>query len=108
MVMPPGHAETLRVRHTLSRRERWIIGGVLGTVAVIVVALAISIGTAGPSSSHGCIHATIPGAVGAVQINQCGTLARQTCSTAYSGAYAPGAAQTIATECRKAGLPVSR
>jgi hypothetical protein len=109
LILPPGHAEALRGRRGLSRRERWMIGGVLATVAAVAVALAISLGTAGPSSAHGCIHATIPGVVGAVPVNECGAAARSTCSTVHArGAYAPGAARTIAAECRKAGLPVSR
>ena len=41
-----------------------MIGGALATVAVVAIVLAISIGTAGKSSAHGCIYATIPGAVG--------------------------------------------
>ena len=86
-----------------------MIGGVLLTVAAVAIALAVSLGTAGRSSAHGCIYATIPGVVGAVQINECGANARSTCSTVNApGAYAPGAARTIAAQCRKAGLPVSR
>jgi hypothetical protein len=109
MAMPAGHAQTLQVRRGLSRRERWMIGGVLATVAAVAVALAISFATAGPSSARGCIHATIPGVVGAVQVNQCGAAARSICGAVYApGAYAPGAARTLAGECRKAGLPVTR
>jgi hypothetical protein len=109
MIMPTGHAEAAGVRRRLSRREKWMIGGVLGVVAAVAVALAISLGTAGQASGHGCIRATIPGVVGAVQVNECGAAARSTCSQVNApGAYAPGAARTIAAECRKAGLAVSR
>jgi hypothetical protein len=109
MVLPPGHAQALRARRSLSRREKWIIGGVLGAVAAIVVALGVSIGSSGPSSSNGCIYATIPGVVGAVQVHECGAQAHSTCNSVFApGAYAPGAARTIAAECRKAGLPVTR
>ena len=84
-----------------------MLGGVLATVAVVAIVLAISIGTAGKSSGHGCIYATIPGAVGAQQVNQCGAEARGTCQSVHTpGALTPGAASTVATECRKAGLPV--
>jgi hypothetical protein len=107
MPLPSGHAQTLQARRSLSRREHWIIGGVLATVAAVAIALVISIGTAGPSSAHGCIYATVPGPVGAVQVNECGRNAASTCSTVEApGAYAPGAARTIAAECRKAGLRV--
>ena len=109
MILPPGHAEVLHERRGLSRRERWMIGGVLAIVAAVAAALGISIGTSGPASAHGCIHATIPGVVGAVQVNECGAAARSTCSTVFApAAYAPDAARTLAAECRKAGLPVTR
>jgi hypothetical protein len=109
LILPPGHAQAIRARRQLSRRERWMIGGVLATVAAVVIALAISFGTAGRASGNGCIYATIPGILGAVQVNECGVAARSTCSSVLApGAYPPGAARTIAAECRKAGLPVSR
>ncbi|HEY1590470.1 MAG TPA: hypothetical protein VGF81_01660 [Solirubrobacteraceae bacterium] len=107
--MPAGHVQTLQVRRGLSRRERWMIGAVLATVAAVAIALAVSLATAGPSSARGCIHATLPGVVGAVQVNECGASARSICASVYApGAYAPGAAQTLAGECRKAGLPITR
>jgi hypothetical protein len=82
-----------------------MIGGVLGVVAALVVALVISLLSAGPHSGHGCIYATIPAATGAEQIHQCGATARATCRSVYT-AYTAQAAQTIAGECRKAGVPV--
>jgi hypothetical protein len=86
-----------------------MIGGVVATVAAVVIALIISLSTAGRSSANGCIYATIPGPVGAVQVNECGAAAQSTCAAVFApGAYAPGAARTIAAECRKAGLPVNR
>lgn len=103
MVMPPQTATLPR----LSKRERWMVGGVLGVVAVIAVVLVISFVSSTPSSSNGCIYATIPGAVGAEQIHECGATAHATCQSVNApGAYAPQAARTIAAACRKAGLPV--
>lgn len=84
-----------------------MIRGVLGVVAVVGVVLAISFATGGKSSGHGCIYATIPGAVGAQEVRECGATARQTCATVHAPrAYTAQAAATIAAECRKAGLPV--
>jgi hypothetical protein len=86
-----------------------MVGGVLAVVAAIVVALAVSLGTGGQASGHGCIHATIPGAVGAQEIDQCGAQARATCQTAEQpGSVTPSSARVIAAQCRKAGLPVGR
>jgi hypothetical protein len=104
LILPPDHASPV---HRVSTRERWILGGVLGVVAALVVVLVISFVTAGPSSGHGCIYATIPGAVGAVQVHECGATARDTCGSVNApGAYTAQAARTLATQCRKAGLPV--
>ena len=91
----------------LSRREKWMLGGVLGVVAALAVVLVISFVSSGPSSGHGCIYANIPGVVGAEQVHECGANARHTCATVNApGAYTHQAAHTIAVECRKAGLPV--
>ena len=84
-----------------------MIGGVLAVVAAIAVVLVISFASSAPSSKSGCIYATIPAATGAEQIHQCGAVARSTCASALSpGAFAAQAAQTVAAECRKAGLAV--
>jgi hypothetical protein len=107
LILPPGHADSLTRRLPLARRERWMIGGVLGVIAALAVALVISLTSGGPSSSHGCIYATIPAATGAQQVSECGGAARQTCRTVYApGAFTAQAAGSVAAECRKAGLPV--
>ncbi|HUA06769.1 MAG TPA: hypothetical protein VMB27_22875 [Solirubrobacteraceae bacterium] len=107
LIIPPGHAETLRARRRLSTREMWMVGGVLGTVAVLAVVLVISLASSGPGSKSGCIYATIPADTGAEQVHQCGVQARDTCQSVFAaGAYTHQAARAIASECRKAGLPV--
>ena len=84
-----------------------MLGGVLGTIAVLAVVLVISFASSGPSSKSGCIYATIPAATGAQQVHQCGSAARSTCASVDTpGAFTAQAARTLATECRKAGLPV--
>src|SRR5437763_13038179 len=96
LIMPPGQAEALRNRRGLTTRERWMVGGVLAAVAVVALILVIAIGTTGKHSAHGCIYATIPGAVGAQQISQCGADARATCQSASQpGAFTPQAARVI-------------
>jgi hypothetical protein len=93
--------------YRLSKREKWMIGGVLGVVAVLAVVLVISFVSSGPTSGHGCIYANIPGAVGAEQVHECGATARDTCRSVNTpGAYTRQAAHTLAAQCRKAGLPV--
>lgn len=93
----------------LARREKWMLGGVLGVVAALAVVVVISLVSTGPTSGHGCIYANIPGAVGAEQVHECGDTARQTCRTVDApGAYTRQAAHTLSVQCRKAGLPVPR
>ena len=76
-------------------------------VAVLAVVLVVSLASGGKSSGHGCIYATVPAATGAEEISQCGAGARDTCATVRApGAYTRQAADDIAAECRKAGLPV--
>jgi hypothetical protein len=109
LILPPGHAESIRVRRTLSVREKRLLALVLALLAILAVALVIALSTAGRSSANGCIYVTIPSATGAQQINQCGVTARDTCaSVLMPGAYSPHSAQTIRAACREAGLPVGR
>ena len=107
LILPPGHADAIAARRRLSAREKWILGGVLGAVVALALVLVISLASGGPSSSRGCIYATIPADTGAQQVHQCGAQARDTCQSVYApGAFTQQAAGAIASECRKAGLPV--
>jgi hypothetical protein len=82
---------------------------VAAAVAAALAAIVIALATSGPSSSHGCIYATIPGPVGAQQISECGTTARDTCGSVFRpGEFTAQAAPVVAAACRKAGLGVGR
>ena len=107
MPLPLGHAQEVAARRRLTPREKWLVRGVIAGVAVLAVVLAVALSTSGTSSAHGCIHATIPGPVGAQEVDQCGAQARATCQSAGTpGTFTQQAAQVIGRECRKAGLPV--
>ncbi len=85
-----------------------MLRAVLGAVAALIVVLVISLSSAGRTSSHGCIYVTTAAATGAQEIYHCGAAARAICeSSQVPGAFSPQAAQSIATACRKAGLPVT-
>lgn len=84
-----------------------MLGGVLAVGAALLLAVVIALVTAGQPSARGCINATIPAATGAQQISECGATARATCASARApGAFTVQAAETIASECHKAGLSV--
>jgi len=108
LILPPGHAQAIATKLRLPQRERWMVGGIIATVVAVALVLVISFGAAGRSSGRGCIYATIPGSVGAQQIDQCGAQARETCaSVATPGAFTAPSAETVAAQCRKAGLPLA-
>jgi hypothetical protein len=107
LILPPGHAETLRQSRTIRPRERMMIGGVLGVIALLAVAVVISFTTSGHKSGHGCISVGLAYSTGGAQIYRCGAAARQMCAGAgHPGGTVGAAARTVSTECRKAGLPV--
>lgn len=86
-----------------------MLAGVVGAVAALVAAVVIAFGVGGPGSASGCIHAVLPAATGAQEINQCGGAARTTCASAERpGSFTAGAARSLAVQCRRAGLAVGR
>lgn len=109
LILPPGHAQSVAAPRRLARRERWMIGAVLGLVALGAIALVISFASGSKSSSNGCIHVTVQYVTGATQLDKCGREARSVCSSiGQPGGYAGALAEAIARECRKADLPVAR
>lgn len=92
----------------LTRRERWILGGVLALVAALIVTVAISFTSKQRRSSNGCIDVSAATVIGGSELYRCGAAARDLCTAPNR----PGAADNIAfgralaEACRKAGLPV--
>jgi hypothetical protein len=107
LILPPGHADAVAARRHLTSREKWMVRGVLAAVLALALVLVISFSSGGPSSRGGCVYATIPADTGAQQIHECGAQARDTCQSVYAtGSFTQQAAAVLASECRKAGLPV--
>jgi hypothetical protein len=101
--LPLGHGQAATRR--LTPRERRLVSGVLGAVVVLVVIVAVALATGARTPAHGCIHVTIPGPVGAEQIDGCGAQARATCrAAARAGAFTAPSAAAIERACRRAGL----
>jgi hypothetical protein len=91
----------------VSRRERWIIGSVLGLLAVICVAVIISFTSVQRQSKDGCIDVSAATVIGGSELYRCGGAARALC-TEPGGERSPNVsfARALAEACRKAGLPV--
>jgi predicted metal-binding membrane protein len=107
LILPPGHAQTVAAHRRLSRREQGLVGGVLGVLVVLAVAVAVSLATAGHHTGHGCIDVNISSSLGNQEFYRCGARARAMCAAAGTpGGYVGLAARDIAQECRKLSLPV--
>jgi hypothetical protein len=107
MIMPPGHGLSLRKPPVWSRREKRIVVAVAGAVAVFMIAVAVAVLTASHSTGNGCVDVQIPSPVGGSELYRCGGQARSMCRLVGApGGYGGSAGAVIATECRKAGLPV--
>jgi hypothetical protein len=93
----------------LGRRDKWIIGSVLAVTIAGVVALVISLATAGQVSRNGCVHVTAAAATGGTELYRCGAEARALCSSPGAAGASDAALQrALAAECRKAGLALAR
>jgi hypothetical protein len=107
LILPPGHAQTLERQRRLSVREKWIIGSVLATVAAVIVAVVISIGSAGHHTGNGCVDVKFPITIGGEEIYECGAKARALCQdVSKADGLATVSGRAVAAQCRKAGLPV--
>jgi hypothetical protein len=110
MPLPTGHWEHSTGPRQINRRERWLIAGVLGGVAVVVIAVVIAFTTHQHKSRNGCIDVSAATAIGGSELYRCGTAARQLCTSPDAGNGSENIAfrQQLADACRKAGLPIPR
>jgi hypothetical protein len=107
LILPPGHAEAVRNPRMMRSREKWLIGGLVGALAALAVAVVIAVTSTGHQSGHGCVDVTIPYSIGGQEFYRCGAAARAMCAqVGVSGGYSGGPARAVATQCRKAGLPI--
>jgi len=107
LILPPGHAQTVLARRRFSRRERWMVGSVLASVAALAVVLVIALASSGHVTSKGCVDVNLPYSTGGQEFYECGARARAMCALVNApGGYAGAAARAVAVQCRKAGLAV--
>lgn len=108
LILPPGHAQSLREPHAFRPGEKAIAGGVAAVLAALAVVLVISLSTADRQSGHGCVSVGLAYSTGGAQIYRCGAAAREMCAAARRGPGGPigATARALTVECRKAGLQV--
>lgn len=108
MILPEGHWQAVSGPRRLLYREKWIIGTASGLLLIALAAFAISLATAGRSSGNGCVSVTVQYVTGGTQLYRCGAQARALCSsTTQTNGSNRAFERAVASECRKAGLPVS-
>lgn len=84
-----------------------MIASVLSVVVAAMVLVAISIGSSGQTSGHGCVDVTISGPIGGEELYRCGAKARSLCaSVGQPGGFSGDPGRDVARACRKVGLPV--
>lgn len=107
MPLPTGHWEHTTGPRGIDRRERWLIAGVLGVMAVIAVAVVVAFTSHQRTSHNGCIDVSAATVIGGSELYRCGSAARGLCTAATgSGAQNIAFRRALAEACRKAGLPV--
>jgi hypothetical protein len=108
LILPPGHAQTVIARRRFTRREKWILSGVLATAVALALVVVISLTTADRTSGNGCIDVTAPNFIGSTEVSGCGARARAVCASVggSAGGYSRAGDQAIAAACRKQGIPV--
>lgn len=107
LILPPDHAQTLGRPYPFRVREKVILSGVMTIVAALAVVLVLSLVSGENHSRRGCISVGLAYSTGGETINRCGEVARSMCAGANQRGGITGASgRALATECRKAGLPV--
>ena len=107
LIIPPGHYQELARPRVIGRREKWMIGSVLGLLVVIAVAVVIAFTSVQRQSRNGCIDVSAATVIGGSELYRCGIAARALC-TGPGGESSQNVAfsRALAEACRKAGLPV--
>jgi uncharacterized membrane protein len=106
-MLPAGHYQQISQPRTLGSREKWILGSLLGLVAVIAIAVVVAFTSVQKQSRNGCIDVSAATVIGGSELYRCGADARALCSTpGDSGTSNVAFRRALADACRKAGLPV--
>ena len=101
LIIPPGHYQELARPRAIGRREKWMIGSVLGLLVVIAFT------SVQRQSRNGCIDVSAATVIGGSELYRCGNAARALCIEPGGGSSQNIAfSRALAQACRKAGLPV--
>jgi len=78
-MLPAGHYQQISQPRTLGSREKWILGSVLGLVAVIAIAVVVAFTSVQKQSRNGCIDVSAATVIGGSELYRCGQAARDLC-----------------------------
>lgn len=107
LILPPGHNRSLSTPGRLRKRERWMIGGVSGLCAVLVVVVILAVAGTGGGLRRGCFSVTFASSLGGQPISACGAQARALCtSIGTPSGYSGSVGDRLAVQCRRLKLKV--
>jgi hypothetical protein len=94
-------ARRLREPLRWGRREKGIVGALLGVLAAAAVALIVFAASSGAPARADCINLSFPSTLGAGYVKGCGAKARAICA---SGAYRGSFGRELQAACARAGF----
>lgn len=84
-----------------------MVSGVAAMAAALAVVLVIALATGEKISANGCVEVNLPYSVGGAALHACGDRARAMCAqVGRSAGFVGPSAEAVATQCRKAHVPV--
>lgn len=102
LIVPTGHWQEVSAPRRMSRREKGIVAGGLGLLAVLAVVVVISLASTQRSSGHGCIDVSAVTVIGGSELYRCGSAARELCAQPAAGGSQNVAFQrALARACRR-------
>jgi hypothetical protein len=107
LILPPGHGQSIASPRRLQRRERWFVRGAALAVAILAVAVVVSLASGGTKVGKGCIDVTLASSLGGQPVTGCGAKARAICAAVGTpDGYTGNPGRLVAQRCRAAHLRV--
>jgi hypothetical protein len=107
LILPPGHGQAVANPRRLGRRERWIVSGVAGVSAALLIVAIVAFTSGTAKVGRGCINVMVQSSLGGQPFAGCGSKARTMCAAVNApGGYIGVVGDALAAACRKQGIKV--